>query len=187
MDEGEAKQHVAECQARHDRILARARSSHVECGICYERVLDKIGGDKKFGLLSCDHSFCLSCIRNWRNNLTGGADIESALRTCPICRTATHYITPSTIWPKNEEEKQEIISGYKAKLASIDCKHFNFGEGTCPFGTSCMYRHAYPDGKLEDAAPRRVAVDEGEVKYVQPVMLSDFLVINRGRVRGRRR
>jgi hypothetical protein len=50
-----------------------------------------------------------------------------------------------------------------------------------------MYKHAYPDGRLEDSAPRLVAVDEGEIKYVQPVRLSDFLIINDGRVRGRRR
>lgn len=110
-----------------------------------------------------------------------------ALRTCPICRIATHYITPSTVWPQTEEEKEEILNGYKAKLASIDCKYFNFGEGTCPFGTSCMYKHAYLDGRLEDSMPRRVAVDEGEVKFVQPVRLSDFLVINQGKVQGRRR
>jgi hypothetical protein len=26
-------------------------------------------------------------------------------------------------------------------MKQIDCKHFNFGEGTCPFSTSCFYRH----------------------------------------------
>ncbi len=187
MDENEAQQHIAECSARHERLRARARSVHVECCICLERVLEKAGGDRKFGLLSCDHAFCLTCIRNWRSNLGGGADVDSALRTCPVCRVTTHYITPSTTWPETEEEKEAIIAGYKAKLASIDCKNFSFGQGTCPFGTSCMYRHAFPDGTLEDSAPRRVAADEGEVKYVQPVKLSDFLEIKQGRLHGRRR
>lgn len=50
-----------------------------------------------------------------------------------------------------------------------------------------MYKHAYPDGRLEDAAPRRVAADEGEVRVVQPVRLSDFIVIKSGKARGRRR
>lgn len=27
--------------------------------------------------------------------------------------------------------------------------HFDFGDGQCPFGTSCFYRHAYRDGRLE--------------------------------------
>ena len=113
--------------------------------------------------------------------------MEQALRTCPICREPTHFITPSTVWPATPEEKESIVGGYKAKLGEIDCRHFNYGDGTCPFGTSCMYRHAYKDGRLEEAAARRVAADEGEIHLVQPVRLSDFIVIQRGRVRGRRR
>ena len=187
VDESEAEQHIVECSARHERLRARARSMNVECCICLEKVLEKAGSDRKFGLLSCDHAFCLTCIRNWRSNVSGGADVDSALRTCPVCRVTTHYITPSMTWPETQEEKDAIIAGYKAKLASIDCKNFNFGKGTCPFGTSCMYKHAFPDGSLEDSAPRRVAADEGEVKYVQPVKLSDFLEIKQGRLHGRRR
>lgn len=34
-------------------------------------------------------------------------------------------------------------------MAEKDCAHFDFGDGTCPFGTSCFYRHAYRDGRLE--------------------------------------
>lgn len=52
--------------------------------------------------------------------------------------------------------------------------HFNYGEGQCPFGTSCFYRHAYPDGRLEEPSLRRI-VDEEGVRVVQPVRLSDFI------------
>uniref|UniRef100_A0A7N2LFY8 C3H1-type domain-containing protein n=1 Tax=Quercus lobata TaxID=97700 RepID=A0A7N2LFY8_QUELO len=38
------------------------------------------------------------------------------------------------------EEKQDIVDSYKAKLKSIDCKHFDFGNGNCPFGSSCFYK-----------------------------------------------
>ncbi|XP_065623324.1 E3 ubiquitin-protein ligase makorin-like [Quercus suber] len=38
------------------------------------------------------------------------------------------------------EEKQDIVDSYKAKLKSIDCKHFDFGKGNCPFGSSCFYK-----------------------------------------------
>jgi len=103
-----------------------------------------------------------------------------------MCRVPTHFITPSTIWPGTPEEKDAITAGYKAKLASIDCRHFNFGEGTCPFGTSCMYRHGYPDGRLEEAAPRRVVADEGEVRFVQQPTLYDFIK-ERKPPKGRRR
>lgn len=42
------------------------------------------------------------------------------------------------------DEKVGIIARYKNKLGSIDCRHFARGDGSCPFGTSCFYRHAYP-------------------------------------------
>ena len=72
-----------------------------------------------------------------------------AVRACPVCRQVTHYVTPSMVWPADEEEKEAIQSAYKAKLASIDCRFFSHGSGTCPFSTSCMYRHAYRNGQLE--------------------------------------
>ena len=61
----------------------------------------------------------------------------------------THYVTPSLVWPADEDEKESIRGAYKNKLASIDCRNFDFGAGTCPFSTSCMYRHAYRNGQLE--------------------------------------
>ena len=53
-----------------------------------------------------------------------------------------HFVTPSSVWPADEEEKARIIAGYCAKLSQIDCKYFDHGEGSCPFGTSCFYRCA---------------------------------------------
>ena len=67
-----------------------------------------------------------------------------ALRCCPVCRKATHYITPSKVWPRTPEEKDLIVGQYKARLASIDCKYWERslpGDKRCPFGTSCFYRH----------------------------------------------
>jgi hypothetical protein len=72
-----------------------------------------------------------------------------ALRTCPVCRQRTDFVTPSLVWPADGEEKAAILGAYRAKLGGIDCRYFDFGEGTCPFSTSCMYRHAYPNGQLE--------------------------------------
>lgn len=72
-----------------------------------------------------------------------------ALRTCPVCRVSSHFVTPSTRWPDSAEEKGAIIGAYKARMADKDCAHFAFGEGSCPFGTSCFYKHAYRDGRLE--------------------------------------
>lgn len=183
-DESLRAQHIDECTARQDRLEARARSSHVECGICLEKVMEKANpGDRKFGLLACEHSFCLGCIRAWRSKMDGGADIDSAVRTCPICRTTTYVVTPSSTWPSTQEEKAAVIEGYKSKLADTPCKYFRMGEGSCPFGTSCFYKHMYPYGRLEEKDLRKVAADEGDVRVLDQVRLSDFITITRTRRR----
>ncbi|KAF6262683.1 hypothetical protein COO60DRAFT_1699128 [Scenedesmus sp. NREL 46B-D3] len=115
---------------------------------------------RRFGLMACEHAFCLGCIRNWRS--TAEVDKATALRTCPICRTPTHFITPSTKWPDTAEDKESIVSAYKEAMGQKDCTHFDFGEGSCPFGTSCFYRHAYKDGRLEEVHLRRAANVEGQ-------------------------
>jgi len=185
-------QHTEECTKRHERLAARARSAAVECGICLERVLEKSNlSDRRFGLLACDHPFCLPCIRNWRSkNDDGTVDVDTALRTCPVCRVTTYMVTPSVVWPGSKEEKDAIVEGYRGKLAATPCKYFAYGEGTCPFGTSCVYKHSYADGRLEDRGGggglRRVAVDDGEVKVLGEVKLSDYISIRPARQRRRR-
>jgi hypothetical protein len=42
----------------------------------------------------------------------GRALPPQAVRTCPLCRTTTHYITPSPIWPASQEEKDVIVDGW---------------------------------------------------------------------------
>lgn len=182
----EAASHVDECSRRHERLQARLRSAQVECGICMEKVLAKLNpADRRFGLLQCDHSFCIRCIRNWRS--AGEADI-SAVRACPLCRTFSGFVIPSTVWPETMEEKQAILSMYKDKLSAIRCRHFD--EGTCPFGTSCFYSHINPDGTEASKDPnllRRYVGEEGEVKIQQQVTLSDFIFSTpAGRRMGRR-
>lgn len=170
-----AEEHRRQCQVRHARLEARLRSADVECSVCLETVLSKANpADRRFGLLSCEHAFCLPCIRGWRSTLTGGADVDTALRACPVCRTTTHFVTPSAVWPDSLEQKAQIVSGYKARMAAIDCRNFNFGDGTCPFGTSCFYRHAYKDGRLEEPCLRKAGAEDGTVKVLQPVRLSSF-------------
>ncbi len=53
-------------------------------------------------------------------------------RTCPICRRVSYFVTPSTVWPATAEEREGVIAGYKAKLATIDCRNFSFGATTPP-------------------------------------------------------
>ncbi|RMZ53426.1 hypothetical protein APUTEX25_004914 [Auxenochlorella protothecoides] len=83
------------------------------------------------------------------------------------------------------EQKQAIVEGYRAKLASIDCMHFDKGRGACPFGASCHYKHAYEDGTVEVPSNRLAADEEGEVRMLQPMRLSDFITITDRRSRRR--
>ena len=65
---------------------------------------------------------------------------------------------------------------YKVSLGRRPCIHFNFGEGTCPFGSSCFYLHAYHDGTLaQQPALRCVTHSDGTRQVLKEVKLSDFL------------
>ena len=50
-------------------------------------------------------------------------------------------IIPSNRFIESGEEKDEILYKYKTILQTMPCKHFNFGEGKCPFLNSCFYAH----------------------------------------------
>jgi hypothetical protein len=56
-NEEESKKHLEECQAKQKRIK---EERGLECGICYELIESK--KDSRYGLLNCNHSFCLNVI-----------------------------------------------------------------------------------------------------------------------------
>ncbi|KAJ6852235.1 E3 ubiquitin-protein ligase makorin [Iris pallida] len=173
----EREEHIKVCEKNNRQLEALRQSQEIECSVCLDRVLSKpTSAERKFGLLSeCDHPFCITCIRNWRSNSpTTGMDINTTLRACPICRKLSYFVIPSVIWYSSKEEKQEIIDSYKNRLKSIDCRHFDFGNGTCPFGTSCFYRHAYRDGSLEEVVLRHLDAEDGNTVIAKDVRLSDF-------------
>ncbi|CAA6670858.1 unnamed protein product [Spirodela intermedia] len=173
----EREEHMRMCQQNSKHLEALRHSQEIECSVCLERVLSKPApSERKFGLLSeCDHPFCVSCIRNWRSSSpSSGMDVNSALRACPICRKLSYFVVPSVIWYSCKEEKQEIVDGYKDKLRSIDCKYFDFGNGSCPFGTSCFYKHAYRDGSLEEVVLRHLDTDDGKTMIAKDIRLSEF-------------
>ncbi|TPX56178.1 hypothetical protein PhCBS80983_g04726 [Powellomyces hirtus] len=165
-------EHIQQCQGkleRDQRYNAQlAESADVDCVVCMEPVKSK--SDARFGLLDCEHCVCLNCIRQWRTN-----ERMDTSKSCPICRTVTHFVTPSAIWPSNPDDKAAIIEAYKTKLSTIDCKHYNRGEGSCPFGTSCFYKHVGRDGVAEEVRLRKVLGDEDSVTIVSSVKLVDFL------------
>ena len=110
---GERAAHLMACMKKQKAAKQAAGAGMVECGICLEVVLQKPKPHNKFGLLSCEHAFCLGCIRGWRSTNQSGASIDEAVRTCPICRCTSHFVTPSTIWTADPVERGKIIEGYK--------------------------------------------------------------------------
>ncbi|OVA07008.1 zinc finger protein [Macleaya cordata] len=174
----EREEHIKTCERKQKHLEALKHSQEIECSVCLDRVLSKpTAAERKFGLLSeCDHPFCISCIRNWRSNSpTSGMDVNTALRACPICRKLSYFVIPSVIWYSTQEEKQDIVCSYKARLSSIDCRYFDFGNGTCPFGSSCFYKHAYRDGSLEEVVLRHLGAEDGNTVIAKDIRLSDFL------------
>jgi len=91
-----------------------------ECAICLERVMAK--PDARFGLLECEHSFCLECIRNWRASTTSSADSTSVHRSCPLCRVMSYVVVPSLRYLPNGPAKDAVMSDYKAKLGCVAFK-----------------------------------------------------------------
>ena len=108
-----------------------------QCAICMENIKEK---NRKFGLLvGCEHVFCLDCIREWRKQAEK-ISLQSAARSCPICRKTSNYIIPSDDFQIGEE-KMVLDILYKEHLASLPCKYFK-SYGTCPFRENCFYDHS---------------------------------------------
>lgn len=112
----EREEHVRACEKKKKHLEALKLSQEVECSVCFDRVLSKTNAsERKFGILSeCDHSFCITCIRNWRRSSpSSGMD---TLRACPICRKVSYFVVPSETWFTTKEEKTEIVDKYKERL-----------------------------------------------------------------------
>ena len=70
--------------------------------------------------------------------------------------------------------KTALTKAYLANLRAIPCKHFNFGEGTCPFGSSCFYAHVDQFGRPVVIEPRRAVGSVGST-VLPSYRLSDYL------------
>ena len=144
------------------------------CEICSEDVL---GRGRKFGLLeSCEHRFCLDCIREWRNQKEKQDRVN--LRRCPVCRVESYLIIPSPEFIADRDRKIAEKNKYSSHVSQIPCRNFNFGRGTCQFGSSCLYLHSASEGGSVQAAAsdfRVVKGADGKKKGVT-MRLSEFLV-----------
>ena len=150
-----------------------AASAATCCSVCLEPVVQQRA---RFGLLEgCSHAFCLSCIRQWREQHASRPDVA---RSCPECRTPSHFVIPSS-FVVAPERKPALVRGYLQRLRKLPCKHFNYGEGTCPFGSSCHYAHTDREGRPIVSLPR-AAVGKAGSTVLPSYRLSDFLFPDEG-------
>ncbi|XP_018425994.1 PREDICTED: E3 ubiquitin-protein ligase makorin-1 isoform X1 [Nanorana parkeri] len=157
-DMSQRSEHIKSCIEAHEKDMelsfAIQRSKDIVCGICMEVVYEKTNlSERRFGILSnCNHSYCLKCIRRWRS----AKQFESKIiKSCPECRITSNFVIPSEYWVEEKEEKQKLIQKYKEAMSNKSCRYFDEGRGTCPFGGNCFYKHAYPDGRIEEPQPRQ--------------------------------
>ena len=144
------------------------RSASLQCGICLEPI---VAAKLRFGLLEgCDHAFCVECIRGWRATHETRPDVT---RSCPECRAPSHFIVPSAVHHAGER-KAQLINHYKRSLHSIPCRHFDFGRGKCPFGSSCFYAHTDQAGRAAPVVPRKAYGEQGST-VLASYNLSDYL------------
>lgn len=157
-DEKQRREHKEECVKEHEKQMelsfAIQRSIEKNCGICMDLVLEKEPpSERRFGILEkCNHTFCLSCIRKWRQ--TKQFDCRT-IRSCPECRVSSDFVIPSKFWVEEKEDKDKLIAEYKKALSLKPCKYFKQGSGECPFAGACFYLHAKPDGSKVELAPPR--------------------------------
>ncbi|KAM6215353.1 LOW QUALITY PROTEIN: E3 ubiquitin-protein ligase makorin-2 [Rhynchocyon petersi] len=173
------KAHEKICMSTFEREMEKAfalqASQDKMCSICMEVILEKpSASERRFGILSnCNHTYCLSCIRQWRC----AKQFENPIiKSCPECRVISEFVIPSVYWVEDQNKKNELIEAFKQGMGKKACKYFEQGKGTCPFGSKCLYLHAYPDGRLaEPEKPRKQLSSEGTVRFLNSVRLWDFI------------
>ncbi|XP_056357211.1 E3 ubiquitin-protein ligase makorin-2 [Oenanthe melanoleuca] len=178
-DQEQRKAHEMMCMATFEHDMERAfaiqASQDKVCSICMEVVYEKpSASERRFGILSnCTHTYCLSCIRQWRC----AKQFENPIiKSCPECRVISEFVIPSVYWVEEQEKKNELIEAFKQGVGKKPCKYFEQGKGTCPFGGKCLYLHAYPDGsRAEPEKPRKQLSSEGTVRFFNSVRLWDFI------------
>jgi len=57
-----------------------------------------------------------------------------------VLRTYAHVVFSDRM-VLDPVRKSIVINRYKTRLQQIPCKHFSYGRGNCPFGSSCFYAH----------------------------------------------
>ncbi|XP_056128938.1 E3 ubiquitin-protein ligase makorin-2 isoform X2 [Lampris incognitus] len=158
-----------------ERAFAAQLSQDKVCSICMEVVVQKVNpSERRFGILSaCSHTYCLTCIRQWR---CAKQFDNKIIKSCPECRVVSEFVIPSVYWVENQDDKNKLIDHFKSGVSKKACKYFDQGRGSCPFGGKCLYLHAYPDGtRAQPDKPRKQLSSEGNIRFLNSVRLWDFI------------
>lgn len=91
---------------------------------------------------------------------------------CAQCPDTLHSRADTLV--RDGKRKRFLLAAYRAKLASIPCRHFDYGRGVCPFGDACFYAHLNADGSVNRTQRTRIDKD-GNVGVMATPKLSDFL------------
>jgi E3 ubiquitin-protein ligase makorin len=115
----------------------------------------------------------LECIREWRGRID--LPVETT-RSCPVCRQLSYLVIPCDRFIADEGRKAVVSREYHDAQRAIPCRHFNYGKGTCPFGSSCFYAHTNPDG-TPAVQPKHVVRGgaDGNVGVTRAFKLNEFL------------
>lgn len=74
-------------------------------------------------------------------------------------------------------DKEALIKEYEENLAQIPCKHFNFGQGACPFLNSCKYSHLLKNGtKYEYPWTENKIIDGSWQDDVEPTLAERLFI-----------
>nr|XP_033775182.1 probable E3 ubiquitin-protein ligase makorin-2 [Geotrypetes seraphini] len=132
--------------ADRQAVSAFEQSKDVVCGICMDKVYEKLLPEERlFGILpNCSHAYCIGCIRQWRKS----RDFQNeVIKSCPLCRIKSSFFIPHKYWISNADEKIKLIETFKARTSKIRCRFFVRGNGHCPFKSDCIYLHELPAGQ----------------------------------------
>lgn len=174
--------HLNECLSKPESVPI-AQLHQILCGLCNSPVLQ--GVDPRFGLLNCNHAFCLGCIRNWRSTHFDANNENS--RSCPDCKEVTYFIVPSSTWIDDQIEKIKVIEQYKKHMSVIPCKYYDYGRGDCPFGTSCFYEHRVDSNERFTPRPPLILDHREQIAKVRDTKLSDYIVFKTAPARNKKK
>jgi hypothetical protein len=110
-DSEQNKSHITECLQRQKLLKELENSKDYECGICHEKIMEN---GRKFGILtSCLHTFCVGCVKAWRQ--------EHQSNECPNpqCGTTSPFIIPSSTFILDPAKKALIIDLYKVSTSTF--------------------------------------------------------------------